>query len=215
VNFFGHATIARTEGSLRGEPGYVLGSMLPDFASMAKLRLAGVDDPVIEAGVGLHHRTDVAFHGAPTFVRLMHAAQDELEDEGLGHGSAMAVAHVGVELLLDGCLADQLGVDESYRQALATENAAINWRQADGTSRWEYMRARIAEAPFPEGYKDPDFVATRLIRILAARPRLAIHGPGEPTVHAWAKRARPEVEANAATLLDEVCNRLRAADVGS
>ena len=210
VNFFGHATIALTEGEQRGNPGYVLGSMLPDFASMAGMRLAGVDDPSIEAGVALHHRTDDAFHGAPTFVRLMGGAQDELEATGMRHGSAMAIAHVGVELLLDGCLVERLGVDPSYHAALETEDAPIRWRHDEGPTRWEFMRRRLRAAPIPDGYRDPDFVAERLVRILSGRPRLALEERERSTVFSWARRACAPVAAAADELMDEVCTRLRA-----
>lgn len=211
VNFFGHATIALTEGERRGDPGYVLGSMLPDFASMARMRLAGVDDPSIEAGVALHHRTDDAFHGAPTFIRLMGEAQDELEATGMKHGSAMAIAHVGVELLLDGCLVERLGVDPSYYAALETTDAPIRWRHEEGTTRWEFMRRRLRAAPIPDGYRDPQFVAERLVRILSDRPRLALDERERSTVFGWAEGARAPIAAAADGLMDEVCTRLRAA----
>lgn len=209
MNFFGHATIALEERGSDDAGRYVLGSMLPDFASMARLRMAGVDDPEIEAGVALHHRTDDAFHGAPTFVALMGDAQDELEEAGLGHGSAMAVAHVGVELLLDGELVVRAGVPASYHDALATAKAPIRWRQADGEARWEYLRTRLQTAPLPDGYRDPTFVAERLVRILAGRPRLALAPAGIEAVFAWSRRARAPVADAADDLLDEVRARLR------
>jgi len=210
VNFFGHATLAleqETQG--RSDARYVLGAMLPDFASMARIRMAGVDDRDIEAGVAFHHRTDDAFHGAPTFIALMNEAQDELEEAGLGHGSAMAVAHVGVELLLDGELVERSGVPASYHEALATADAPIRWRQADGTARWEYLRDRLREAPLPHGYRDPQFVAERLVRILASRPRLALEPAGIDPVFAWSHRARAPVAEATDDLLDEVRDRLR------
>jgi hypothetical protein len=210
VNFFGHATLA-LEQEARGadDARYVLGAMLPDFASMARIRIAGVDDPDIEAGVAFHHQTDDAFHGAPTFIALMNDAQDELEDAGLAHGSAMAVAHVGVELLLDGELVARGGVPACYHDALATAKAPIRWRQSDGTARWEYLRGRLRDAPLPHGYQDPEFVAERLVRILAGRPRLALERSGIDTVFAWSRRARAPVARAADELLDEVRQRLR------
>ena len=75
MNFFGHAVVA---GWFEGDPRYVLGSMLPDFASMSGTRLNPVEQPEVAAGVALHHRTDDAFHGAPSFLHLMTFARERL-----------------------------------------------------------------------------------------------------------------------------------------
>ncbi len=209
VNFFGHALIAR---SRRRSPLYVLGSMLPDFLSMARLRAPEIESEELREGVQMHHDTDDAFHGAPSFLRLMHEAQDELEAAGVPYGGAMAVGHVGVELLLDGWLVREHGVDPIYRDALRAEPGPLRWRERDErpAARWRTLRARLREAPVPEAYQEPSFVADRLVRILDGRPRLALDAKSAAIVAEWAPRARPRVEAGAPELLEEVESRLAA-----
>ena len=116
MNFFSHAIVATRRSE---DPRWILGSMLPDFVSMAGLRLASVTgDTPLERGVAFHHTCDDAFHSAPIFVDLMEQAREELELEGLDSGPAMAIGHVGVELLLDGHLVEQGGVTPGYRAAM-------------------------------------------------------------------------------------------------
>ncbi len=222
MNFFAHALIAARR---REEPAWILGSMLPDLASMAGLRLTGVAvpgrfSPLLGEGVDFHHTCDDAFHGAPIFVELMDSAHAELEARGLGSGPAMAIGHVGVELLLDGCLVTRHGVPVYYREAMELASVAsddLHWHP--GTSgaahehpqRWQALCKRLRGAPVPEGYADPSFVADRLIQILARRPMLAVEPGNEPEVHAWAKRWVAKVAARELALLDQVEDRLARA----
>lgn len=215
MNFFAHALLADRRSA---DTRWVIGSMVPDFASMAGMRVVGVEgDAQLERGVDFHHRSDDAFHGAPIFVELMEDARVELEERGLGFGPAAAIGHVGVELLLDGHLSEVHGVPASYRSAVA-EAAEVdqNLRFHDlghfeGCRRWRGMCDRLGRAPLPEGYREPDFVAERLIWILARRPRLAVEAGNEPEVYAWARRARSTVADRAKDLIAQVEARLAAA----
>ena len=76
--------------------------MLPDFESMVKVRVVEVSDNSIQHGMNLHHRTDDAFHRAPTFLSLCTEALADLSDRGVRRGTARSVAHVGTEMFLDG-----------------------------------------------------------------------------------------------------------------
>lgn len=215
MNFFAHALVAARR---REEPAWILGSMIPDLASMAGLRLQTVSNPgrlgqLLSEGVDFHHRCDDAFHGAPIFVELMDGAHAELEERGLGGGPAMAIGHVGVELLLDGCLVTRHGVPTSYREAMALASEAgddLNWRDSDPehSQRWQAMCSRLRGAPVPEGYANPQFVADRLVQILARRPMLAVEPGNEWLVFEWAKRWVPKVAARERELLDQVEERL-------
>ena len=106
MNFFGHAVIASrsdaARGSVRAE--FVLGSMLPDFASMLRMRPPRVTSRALEEGLRHHHATDDAFHGSESFLEFSRHASIFLGARGLSRGSARAVAHVGVELIVDGAL---------------------------------------------------------------------------------------------------------------
>jgi hypothetical protein len=214
MNFFSHAVVAARRSE---DPRWILGSMLPDFVSMAGLRLESVTgDAPLERGVAFHHTSDDAFHGAPIFVDMMELAREELEQDGLDSGPAMAIGHVGVELLLDGYLVEQRGVTPGYRAAI--EEAAhvdvllrfVGLAAPEGSARWREMAERLANAPVPQRYTEPAFVADRLVKILSGRPRLAVPFGREPLVHAWAHRAAPEVSRRAPALFEQVEARLAA-----
>ena len=215
MNFFSHATVAARRSE---DPRWILGSMLPDFVSMAGLRLESVHgDLPLERGVAFHHACDDAFHGAPLFVDLMERAREELEHDGLDSGPAMAIGHVGVELLLDGHLVARDGVSSSYRYAMSeAADVAVLLRfggltPEEGQARWRQLCERLVSAPVPQRYTEPAFVADRLIRILSARPRLAVPFGREPLVFEWARRAGPKVAASAEALFEQVEARLAAA----
>ena len=57
-----------TRGSVRAE--FVLGAMLPDFASMLRTRPPRDLDAGVQAGLSFHHQTDDAFHGSPRFLEF-------------------------------------------------------------------------------------------------------------------------------------------------
>jgi hypothetical protein len=173
VNFVGHSFIAaRTSG----DPVFALGAMLPDFASMIGARLGKHDHAELAAGIADHHRTDDAFHGAPTFVRLCRDEALGLEAIGLGWGASRAVAHVATELVLDGLLLEDGRVERGYLDAIET----IDWVlpamrfEKDGITRFRELHARLARYGPPHGYRDPMFVRDRMVQILARRPRLAL-----------------------------------------
>lgn len=210
MNFVGHAHVAL---AARTETRFVLGAMLPDFASMGRARLERVDDPEIAAGVALHHRTDDAFHGCPSFAALSSETTDILEARGLPWGASRAVGHVGVELLLDGLiLADRGTRDAAARAArLLAEPATIAAIRvhASGTERWSQLLARVAGRGLPDFYGDPIAVADRLILILASRPRLAIPEDHRGILRDEMVALRPKVEACAPAML---ASALRALD---
>lgn len=214
MNFFGHAAIARWEG---GDATFVLGAMLPDLTSIARARFRDVDAGAAELarGVALHHATDAVFHSAPVFVDLCTRGASDLEALGVGHAPARAVAHVGIELLLDGTLVEDRATCDAYVGAIDVAArhevlGAIRWRTADGAQRFAFVRERLASYGVPIDLRDPDVVADRLERILAPRPRLAL-GPGDrDRVGRWLHRVRAEVEEAAGPLIDRVRTALRS-----
>ncbi|MEB2325122.1 MAG: hypothetical protein OZ921_21590, partial [Sorangiineae bacterium] len=115
MDFFGHAAVASWHGA---GTGLALGAMLPDFAGMILARPPPAAHSGITEGIRLHHRTDAVFHDAPAFRELSTRALEWLEDRGLRRGSARAIAHVGVEMLLDAAVADDAGARAAYLGAL-------------------------------------------------------------------------------------------------
>jgi acyl carrier protein phosphodiesterase len=169
VNFFGHAAVASWSTA---EPGAVLGSMLPDLATMCGGRITSTDDATVEAGIALHHRTDAAFHQLPVVVALMRELDGELDQRQCARGPRRAVAHIGVELLLDGVLTAEPPYRTAYLAGLAHE-PALRWRDADEPVRFAFVLERLRARGVPEDLRRADAITVRLSRILAHRPLLA------------------------------------------
>ena len=216
MNFFGHALIAQrsevARGPVRAE--FVLGSMLPDFATMLRTRSPRATLDPLRAGLAFHHATDDAFHGSASFLEFSGQASRFLSGRGLSRGSARAVAHVGVELLLDGAFAQENAANEAYLYAVEcalTERVAshIHWQTEAEQARFQHLchslkrrGAFITDTP-------AELVAERLRTILADRPRLAMDDAGQSVVREWIVIARPMIVSGAALLLREVQQRLK------
>jgi hypothetical protein len=115
MNYFGHASVAVLAG---GSPGFVLGSMLPDLAAMAGLRVTLVDQAEIQAGLDFHVRTDAVFHQSQEFIEWNRRALADLSTLGIRRGPARACAHIGVEMLIDALLVDNAEFRDGYFSAL-------------------------------------------------------------------------------------------------
>lgn len=212
MNFYGHLVVASW---YRPGPLFGLGAMLPDLESMAGARFQiGGGRPSqsaedLAAGVKLHHATDAAFHRAPDFCELVSGGVRSLQRRGIARGSARAVAHVGIELLLDG----ELASDRTRANGLAPYRAALRAGHAlaesggagpEATTRFPQLLSRLEAAPIPLAYRDPSFVAQRLERILADRPRLALHPGDERAVTAWLTDVQPAVRETRCILTTHV-----------
>ncbi len=210
MNFVGHAHVALRE---RDDPAFVLGSMLPDFCSMATVRIAAVEHEGLRAGIAFHHRVDDAFHGAPTFVALTSEAGERLEREGVGRGPARAAAHVGIELALDGLLVTDPKTRVAYTDAVASAGPRalgrhLTFRDHEHRDRYEDLVARLIGWGVPDDYGDPEIVVARLVRTLSRRPRLAL-APGEvERVSAWMAETRASLEGRKGDLLTELYESL-------
>lgn len=193
MNFVSHVHIAkRRERDSR----FLLGAMLPDLATMSGARLGEQLDEVIERGVAEHHRADDAFHGGDRFVELCRDLGESLRLAGLPDGTSRAVAHVGIELLLDG----EVLLDPDTRALFVAaideagptrSGGALVFRMGGG--RFGEVHARLSRLGPPDGYRDPEFVADRLVQILASRPRLAIPEGGRDEVVRGLVQFRPSV----------------------
>lgn len=214
MNFFGHALIAQrseaTRGAVRAE--FVLGSMLPDFASMLRTRPPNASHEAISAGLLFHHVTDDAFHGSRAFLEFSGQASTFLRQRGLSRGSARAVAHVGVELLIDAALAENRA-NEAYLSAIECALTVrmsdhIHWLDGDAKGRFKHLCHSLLERGAVRADPSPELIAERLRVILADRPRLALDDQAQTVVRDWAMTARPSISAGAAALLAEVERRL-------
>jgi len=210
VNFFGHAAVASwLAPSLDAvASGHALGSMLPDFATMSGARLAETHlDVSIAQGIDLHHTTDGAFHHLPPVLALMRELDERLDRAGCARGPRRAVAHIGVELLLDGVLVDDEAYRDSYLAAIAHDTAGIRWRYDGDNARFAVLITRLRAHGVPEDLRRPDAIATRLHRMLAHRPRLAPSPADLVAIKSSLVAHKPRVDV----ATDTVVRALRAA----
>ena len=210
MNFFGHTVLAVRRSTA---PAFVLGAMLPDFATMIRARSPRTAHTDIDSGMQFHWRTDEAFHRSAAFLALTRGAVGWLSARGVRSGSALAVAHVGVEILLDAALAADDCAQQAYRAAL--EGAAhdplgrfVDWASQDERARFDALRARLLARGAVAGDVTPETVAERLRYALAGRPRLALDDASVPTVRDWARTARPEIDARAPALVQHLTAQL-------
>jgi hypothetical protein len=170
-------------------------------------RLGPTPDAEIGRGIEFHHRTDRVFHESVAFRTLTRAALEDLLQLGLRRGSARAVAHVGIELLIDTVLARDATARTAYRAALGAapeSRAAIEWKDHNTADRFEELRGRLLEYALAEDDAAPRALASRLGRVLAGRPRLAVDASGRVAIERWAGDARAQVEFHFASLLHEI-----------
>lgn len=206
MNFFGHAVVASRR---HRDPGFVLGSMLPDFATMLRRRPPRSTHPAVESGVAFHHETDAVFHASPTFLRLSQTAYDRLVDGGLARGPARAVAHVGVEILIDSVLAHDGDAVRAYREALFAASptelgAAIAWCDREAPERFEELRNVLCSREPSRARVAADLVARRLRRALDDRPRLALDDRGEALVSRWCDEVQDSIVEHTEAVIGEV-----------
>lgn len=214
MNFFGHAAVA-TDFTL--DPAFILGSMLPDFCSMLATRPPAVRDQRLAAGVRFHHATDLVFHELEAFQRLSRAAHQELLARGLGRGSARAVAHIGVELLIDDVLAERKVVRSAYVSALEIGRdhevtRALGFEEP-ARHHFEILVERLLERGVVP-HVPASHIAERLRRALASRPRLAFSAQDSFRVEEWIVQARPDVVASVPALTDALLGELRRTMAG-
>jgi hypothetical protein len=219
MNFFGHAVIARRKEAIREQvrAEFVLGAMLPDFASMLGVRPPQTTSNALAEGMRFHHATDDAFHGSESFLEFSRHASSFLLANGLSRGSARAVAHVGVELVLDGALAHEQAANEAYLSAIDAALTApvashIHWETSEYEAHFQHLCRSLKSRGALRGDTSPEVIAERLRNILARRPRLALDDAGQSVVRHWVVAARPLIVSRAPLLVVEVERRLEIAN---
>jgi hypothetical protein len=201
MNFFSHAAIARR---FSAEPVFALGAMLPDFASMLGTRLPALEHPILERGVRFHHLTDHAFHELALFQELTREAHAALAARGVPRGPARAVAHVGVEILLDVTLGQSASAREAYLAAL---EAGMRFEQWVSVAWPEHDRKRLVDLVETLARRgvvldtSSPIIVERIKRTLARRPRLALGDDDPPRVLEWVEAARARVVGSTPALV--------------
>lgn len=209
MNFFAHLVIAAERSR---DEAFVLGAMLPDLGSMGRFSWMAIRDDRARAGVALHHETDRIFHALERFRRLMDRGCQELSPLGLRRALARGLAHLAVELLLDGELARRREDRNLFRRSIATtggdRSQEILEQTPEDRTRWSRLRARLLDGVLPSAYAEPEFVAERIIGICRSRPRLALPDGIAPELKRWTAGLQQRVVEQAASLVDDVLAEL-------
>jgi hypothetical protein len=204
LNFFGHAVAAQ---EVDDHPSFLLGAMAPDLLPLCGAVAGPETSPRVAAGQAHHRAVDAVFHANPAFTALLTWASGALRESGLGRGPARAVAHVGVELFLDGELARRGRAREIYLRSLAgaeSTHAPFEWPDDVSRERWRAMVVRLRAGAIPDAYREPQFVAARLIGALAHRPRLALSGEGTAILRTFLPALAERVREQTAALIAPV-----------
>ena len=220
MNFFGHAALAAShfndERPLPSESELsrlCVGAMLPDFIGMLRLSRPDLTDSVLARGVAFHHKTDEAFHELPSFLRLSREAFAWLSEQRLPRGPARAVAHIGIEMLLDEVFAQQARAREAYLAALRVPlEQLMSFPVPSDQERLAALRSALLERASTVLEPPARLVAERIVRTLAGRPRLATGDAGQELLVRWVETTRPQITAEAPEVFASL--RLRLANFG-
>jgi hypothetical protein len=210
VNFVAHAHLCLgLPGSGTDE---AFGAILPDLASMAGVRLdrerlaAGV-----RRGVEIHHATDGAFHASLGFRSGSADLREALFDRGVETGPRRAVSHAGYELLLDGCLLEEPGVEREFTALLQTAPDVTSAVATGEPARLRQLLVSLEADRWWQGYRDPEVVALRLYRRLLGRRRLTFGASDVPAVAGALRAVRPSVAASMEALVADTLEGVRTA----
>ncbi len=197
MNFFGHAAVASWASAV---PGVVIGAMLPDFATMCGGRIASADEESVTTGIAMHHASDAVFHQLPVVTALMRELDGQLAGRTCARGPRRAVAHIGVELLLDGMLIAEPAYRAAYLGGL-THDPVLQWRGPDEAARFAVLLDRLRARGVPDDLRSPEAITTRVHRILAHRPLLAPSPDDLRAIHGALVAFQPRIEVAAATIV--------------
>ena len=204
------------------DPDFVFGSMLPDLISMLRVRMPQLSLGMLQRGVEFHRETDRVFHASRWFGELQRESFQTLLERGLRRGGARAAAHVGIELLIDGVLAESLAgsapaaplgraASESYLAALERGAAALTsatFQQDQDAHRLRALCQRLHGAGVQHLGAGPDLAMQQLERALRGRPRLQLAPDEALELGRWARQLAPVIEARLPCLLGELQNSL-------
>jgi hypothetical protein len=204
VNFFGHAAAAAL---VDDDPAFLLGAMAPDLLQLCGAIAGEETSPRVAAGQAHHLSVDAVFHANPAFTSLQLWAVSSLRALGVPRGAARGASHVGIELFLDGELARRAGARAAYARSLADAESTRSpfvWRDETSGARWAAMIARLRGGAVPDAYRDPDFVADRLVGALSRRPRLALGAADAASLRAFLPALGTRVALQAGALVGAI-----------
>jgi hypothetical protein len=201
MNYFGHVALACRFSS---SPEFLLGSMLPDLASIIAYTTPHCTLPAVQLGVRFHLLTDEEFHQTATFRSLVGACREELELAGMRRAPARAASHVAIELLLDAELSNVPLHGIAFRTALRIAGQSgtryqLQWTTDDAAEKFESLRLRLVERNTCGDFFANDRLVERLVFALQRRPRLRMSPHEQNIMRQWVHgRAAPLGSALAA-----------------
>jgi hypothetical protein len=142
---------------------------------------------------------------------LTREAHGELSARGVGRGPARAVAHVGIEILLDMTLGQSApaqaaylsGLEAGLRPELVT---AVAWPPSERERLVDLLETLVQRGIVLD--TSSPIVVERIRRTLARRPRLALEGNDPERVLDWVESARDRVVGSALALVAELYQEL-------
>ena len=207
MNFIAHAIAALRSGgsSLDG-----FGAMLPDLANMLRLPSPPLSGD-LEKGVRLHVATDKSFHELPRFLSAQQSARQHLRQQGVRRGSALALGHIGGEMMLETGFFQDASAWGSYQDSLRAglewlKSSPVLWHHQHATERMHALVGRLLEhsdeAPTPER------ISYGLERCVQGRPRLEISDADRPAVQAWVHSEMSGLANRAEAFMEETLSTL-------
>ncbi|HEX5101820.1 MAG TPA: hypothetical protein VFV94_20060, partial [Polyangiaceae bacterium] len=152
-----------------------------------------------------------AFHELSAFRSFVSEATAWLDAEGVRRGTSRAVAHVGVELLLDAALADGDAACTFYLAALGVARAPELLERAEFLPHERTSLSGLASTLEARGVSrapDTTLVVGRLERALSVRPRLRIEPSDVARVSAWVELFRDRVLSSTPEIVNELTSAL-------
>jgi hypothetical protein len=214
VNLVGHVAVAASWAP-HGSSSYLAGSMLPDLAAMARVRL-GPAGGEMGAGISLHHAADAAFHGSDWFNERNQALRDSLLAGGVDRGAARACAHAGLEMLLDGGLVTDAAVRDASDRTFAAlvepgpaRDAAHALVGVGDRAVWRERLSRIGTSIDVGAYRSPDAIAARLFRMTRGRRRIELPAAQVDAVAGALASVQGDVVRDASSVVHDVVAALR------
>ena len=124
-------------------------------------------------------------------------------------GPARAVAHIGIEMLLDEVMATEESARDAYRAALRVPlSPLLEFANPLDAERLAGLQEALLARSESQLRPAPELVAERIRRTLAGRPRLATDVAGQALLGTWVTLTRPEVLAEAPEVLATLRARL-------
>ena len=138
---------------------------------------------------------------------MSRAGFQRLKELDVRRGTAKAIAHIGVEILLDGELARGTGVMSGFRTALrATPGAMRTVRWSDEHAERDIVRmtGALLERDLHRDSSDVAVVAGRLERALRGRRSLEVHPKDEPAVLKYVRETQAQVATSTAEIVQDL-----------